>query len=366
MAKKRLKSRHRAQGGNAKAKLPAIVGTKPIIITRHHKSSRKIKLFITDADGTLWSFWDYFVPAMQFVIPQLAQEMSSCLGYEISKDDFSREVGTVMYTHHTHEYPWVLEETPYRRQFKGSSQEFTEKFVVPFWAALDKFRLKYLRPYPEVRETLETLKEEKIPVVILSDAPFYMGLSRATQTDVSHLISGLYALDTVEPDVSSLVDPADIVYGRDRVRSLSNTDSRFERAVPLPKQFEKANTGGLLRICQDFGVSPDECVLSGDSLVKDGGVAAAAGVPYIWARYGTFLPAEYKVMIDKHLAPAPDSPINSSGHGVTFMPSVRPPMIAEAASFAEVLKHLVRKPYHNKGGRLNSSAQRDLYQGPDH
>ena len=37
----------------------------------------------------------------------------------------------------------------------------------------------------------------------------------------------------------------------------------------------------------------------GDSLGKDGGAAAAAGTRFLWARYGTYIPAAYRTAIQR-------------------------------------------------------------------
>ena len=173
---------------------------------------------------------------------------------------------------------------------------------------------------------------------IVSDAPFHMALTRACDLGVDGLIDGLYAIEAPLPDPSAFVDPFDMELGLERIAMFEARAHRFKIVKRLPKAFEKPNTGGLMLAMSDFGVTADETLFVGDSLKKDGGVAEAAKVRFMWARYGLILPPEYIDLIDRRFTPNGEAPTN--GHGVTYRPVVHPPMIAEAASFREVLKHL--------------------------
>lgn len=309
----------------------------------------RIELVATDADGTMYPFWDYFVPAMQKFVPYLANVICSK-----DLDAISREIGRVMTLYGTHEHPWTLEETWMRKQFQGTAEDFRAKVVVPFWSALDRYRTKYLRPYADVRETLHALHEAGIPVAIVSDAPAHMAVVRATQTGVDELISACYALETVEPGPEAGLTDADLAYGRERVRELGNTPHRFKILRTMPKNHEKPSPLGLQMAMKDFGITDGSKVLFiGDSLKKDGGVAKAAGALYVWARYGTNLPSAYKELIDVKF-----NPVEADGnlHGVSHVPAVLPPMLAQAASYAELLKHLVKTRTSSTGTILTPSA----------
>lgn len=332
MAKKRNRRRHGVQ--------------RIVEAVKHHR----IELVATDADGTMYPFWDYFVPAMQKFVPHLASVIE-CKNL----DAISREIGRVMTLYGTHEHPWTLEQTWMRKQFKGSAEEFRDRVVVPFWGALDRYRSKYLRPYADVRETLHALHEAGIPVAIVSDAPAHMAVVRATQTGVDELIAGCYALETVEPGLESGLTDADLAYGRERVRELGNTPHRFKIFRTMPVSYEKPSPSGLRMAMKDFGITdPCRVLFIGDSLKKDGGVAKSVGALYVWARYGTNLPSAYKELIDVKFNPDDQAPV--CGHGVSYQPAVLPPMVAQAASYAELLKHLVKDKPGSKGTILTPSA----------
>lgn len=315
-------------------------------MTKNRKQS--IKLVVTDADGTYQQFWYYFVPAMRKFVPEMAHKLG------ISMDDVSKELGRVMMEQKTHEYPWTLELTRFRKEWKGSPAEFRQEFVVPFWAYMDKYRIKYLRLLDDVLETFVELKRRRIPVAILSDAPYYMAVSRATQVGVDGLIDAMYALESAPPPTNLVLDPEDLKYGMDRVRQFEATRTKFALSRKLPVDFEKPNPRGLAQVMEDFNVKPSEVLFIGDSLVKDGGVAQAHGVKYVWARYGVTLPEDYRELIDVHFNP--NAVPQASGHGVSFRPKTFPPMVAAAASYAELLKHLGPEPRSTKRTVLPLSA----------
>jgi FMN phosphatase YigB (HAD superfamily) len=185
--------------------LLAILGRNP---------SQRAKLVITDVDGTLASFWDYFVPAIR----EFLREISVKLDTPVS--ELAEDIGRVIDRRGTHEYPWLLEETSFAwKHFSKNPDKFREIFVRPFWHALDVNRTKYLRPFPQVLHTLAELKKEGIKVVALSDAPDYMARIRNQQI-FDGLLDAVYALETVEPTSDDIWQPISLEHGRARVQEM--------------------------------------------------------------------------------------------------------------------------------------------------
>src|SRR5688572_28895245 len=90
--------------------------------------TNRTKLVITDVDGTLASFWDYFVPAMR----DFLKDISLRLDRPISQ--LAEDIGRVVDRRGTHEYPWLLEETGFAwSHFADRPDEFVRDYVVPFW-----------------------------------------------------------------------------------------------------------------------------------------------------------------------------------------------------------------------------------------
>ncbi len=260
--------------------------------------SQRTKLVITDVDGTLSSFWDYFVPALRDFLRDLSIRL------ETPQHQLAEDIGRVIERRGTHEYPWLLEETGFAwAHYADRPDVFVEEFVKPFWKALDYNRSKYLRPFPRVMETLLELKKMGIKVVALSDAPDYMARIRNKQI-FDGLLDAIYALETVEPGKSEIWQPITLAHGRKRLDDLSAATANLKtRLQVMPKNFEKPCPSGLDKVLKDFGVFPYEAIFIGDSLKKDGLVAASRGIRYIWAHYGDHLPAEYEEMVRHSLRP---------------------------------------------------------------
>ncbi len=264
----------------------------------------KVKLVITDVDGTLASFWDYFVPSIRDFMRDVSSRSQT------SVMELAHDIGTVIERRGTHEYPWLLEETEFAwKHYSKRPDEFIENFVKPFWQIVDANRAKYLHPYPRVLETLSQLKEAGVKIVALSDAPEYMARVRNKQI-FDGLLDAVYSLETHEPSADDVYKPISFEHGRERVQALREATAELKTALHiLPLSFEKPNPQGLDKVLKDFDVFPQETVFVGDSLAKDGMVAASRGIPFVWAHYGHSLPAEYDEIVNFSLKPKGPTPI---------------------------------------------------------
>src|SRR5205823_7808097 len=101
----------------------------------------------------------------------------------------------------------------------------------------------------------------------------------------------------------------------------------------LKRDCEKPCPAGLDQILRDFDVFPQEAVFIGDSLSKDGLVAASRGIRFVWAHYGHQLPAEYEELVHYSLQP--------EGNGGANAPALPSHLIsAVAARYDELLNHV--------------------------
>ncbi len=294
-------------------------------------SPPRVKLVVTDLDGTLWQLYDTLVPAMQENIDRLSAESG------LSKLEVAKQIGKVMDERRMHEYPWTLEESALARSFPGTPQEFTDRYSRPYWQTMDEKRLENLQPFPGVVETLQELTRRGVNVAALTDAPMYMALARTTQLGLDGPIQRLYAMDVPEPSPSRVVSPEALDYGRQRVQSFLAQPYRFQSTTLLPREFEKPNPDGLDQILKDYNARPPEVLYIGDSRVKDGGAAGSRSIRYIWARYGSVLTPEQEEMISRTLRPTPLPPPTKAAASA---PKAYAPMIAQADSYSELLKHL--------------------------
>ncbi|MBU6453764.1 MAG: HAD hydrolase-like protein [Cyanobacteria bacterium REEB67] len=322
---------------------------RPVAVIPAH-ITKQTKYVFTDMDSTIGLFWSYYCPGIREYIDLMVER------HGVNKTELEREIGRVTHQHGTHEYGWMMEMTKFRKEFKGTPAEFRDQWVIPFWKCLDDNRKKFLRPFRDVMETLHELKQRGVTVVIVSDAPFFMGLTRACDMKLDTYVDGIFALDCPLPDVSQFVDPEDMAYGVQRIKDLEARAHKFNVAVTLPKSCEKPNTGGVLAAMQAYpDATVDNSIFVGDNLKKDGGVAQTLGMRFIWASYGLWLPPEYEDIIDARITPTGQMPTN--GHGVGYRPSVYPPMVEDAGSYKAILNHLGEELLPTAPTTLNPSTE---------
>jgi len=218
---------------------------------------------ILDLDNTVYNWVDAFLPSFRAMVHKLSGE----LGLEEAEivDDF-REVykrrGTV-------EYPRVVEELMLweRHRVDLELKQKLSKLVNKVFSITYRQNLK---PFPNVKEVLEWMRDEQVVVVGLSDALERWVCYRLRALGIERFFFGLFTWHREEwfddrPPVRSSI--------RKRVR-LSSYDL-------------KPNYKVVEAILDEFSLNRENTFMVGDSISKDIAVAQEAGVRDVWARYGT-------------------------------------------------------------------------------
>lgn len=317
-----------------------------------------VKLVVTDMDNTLASHGHYFAEGVKKGIADLSVKTN------IPEQELYSSIGQQMENYRSHDYPWSLEIALKDRLKVGeagsmSAAEFEKNIVKPFWDTIDQSLKDNHKPFPTVVETLEELKNRKIPVVVLSDAPAFVGLERLVNLGLDRgLVERFYGLHNwTEPKGLS----KDLLgLGHQRVETLLNTPNGLKEFRALPGQWEKPNTNGFEALMREYGVRPKETLMIGDSRVKDVGVAHNAGARGIWAEYGNPGAADEAVLT--RLRPLPE---NSGGVGASAVsPGAKKyaPYLEAATSYDRLLAHLNPKANYLE---LASNAARSLSLRPE-
>ncbi len=248
-----------------------------------------IRLVVTDMDNTLYSWVDYIVPAVEAMVTAIQQ----ATGFQRIK--VVQSLKAVYTKYESNEYPFALQESSLYAEFPEFGS-FDKMVIEPARIAFAGARKKYLKPYKGVVDTLTALKARKIPVVALTDAPKNPAEQRAKKLEIDELLTAMYTMPgftfPAGPDGQALVAP-DILQ--------KEVTGAYRAACPvieLPRDHEKPNPKGLLKILQTYGVAPHEVVLVGDSVKKDIGVAREVGCVDCWAEYGTYVSHEYRERLD--------------------------------------------------------------------
>lgn len=254
-----------------------------------------VRLVVTDMDGTLYSWIDYIVPAVEAMVDAVCE----ATGFQRIK--VVQSLKAVYTKYESNEYPFALQESTLFAEFPEFGS-FDKLIIEPARIAFAGARRKYLRPYQGVVATLEALKARKIPVVALTDAPRNPAEQRVRHMQLDQHLTALYTLPgftfPAGPDGQALVAP-DILQKEVR--------GEYRAACPvieLPRDHEKPNASGLRKICQTYSVDPKDVLVIGDSVKKDIAVARDLGAQDCWAEYGTYVSLEYRERLDIISAPA--------------------------------------------------------------
>lgn len=285
-----------------------------------------VRLVVTDMDNTLYSWIDYIVPAVEAMVSAIERAT------QWPRVKVVQALKSVYAKYESNEYPFALQESVIFDAFPDFGS-FDKLIIEPARMAFSEARKKYLRPYKTVPETLQALRERKIPVVALTDAPRNPAEQRVKRMELDQYLSALYTLPgftfPATQQGEKLVAP-DILQKEAR--------GEYRAACPvyeLPREAEKPNPEGFLRICKEYGVEPKHCIYVGDSLKKDVGLAQAVGAIDCWAEYGTYVSLEYRERLDIISAPA----ITRRHASSVFEGKDRPAKATHALScFAQVLE----------------------------
>jgi phosphoglycolate phosphatase len=248
-----------------------------------------VRLVVTDMDGTLYSWIDYIVPAVESMVDAVGE----ATGFPRLK--VVQSLKAVYSKYESNEYPFALQESSLYAEFPEFGS-FDKLVIEPARMAFAEARRKYLKPYKTVVETLIALKERKIPVVALTDAPRNPAEQRAKRMELDKHLTALYTLPgftfPAGAEGEKLVAP-DILAKEEK--------GAYRAACPvveLPREFEKPKTDGLLQICKAYDVDPRQVLVIGDSMKKDIAMAREVGAIDCWAEYGTYVSLEYRERLD--------------------------------------------------------------------
>lgn len=251
-----------------------------------------IRAVVTDMDNTLYSWVDYIVPSIEAMVASLCQTTG------LPRIRVVQALKEVYERYESNEYPFAIQES---NLFKGLYDKDFESFdhlvIRPAREAFSTARRKYLVPYRGVMETLQKLKALGIPVVALTDAPRNPAERRIKRMKLDELLTAVYTLPAFPFPESGIA--RDI---REREEA-----GGVKLACPvheLPREYEKPDPRGLLRICESLGVKPSEVLVVGDNESKDVKLAQKVGALDCWAEYGTWISAEYRERLSVISAPS--------------------------------------------------------------
>lgn len=228
--------------------------------------SKKITRVILDFDNTIASWTDYAVPAYF----SMAEALSKASNIELPS--IIADMKKVYDKRKTIEYAPLVQEMEIFKNRKD-----IDELVKAAKTAFSKVKRKHLKLYPGMKSLLEKLKDQKIKIYILTDAPFIQAAKRAERLEISHFIDGLIGLESpsaekIHPDYrkphlkfpfKTLVSPVEKPY-----TNLPEVLSKITDEI-ITKEELKSNT-----------------IMIGDNPLKDGLLMQKWGLSGYLAEYG--------------------------------------------------------------------------------
>jgi phosphoglycolate phosphatase len=240
----------------------------------------RIRAVVTDLDNTLYPWVDYIVPSLEAMVASLVATTG------LPRVRIVQALKAVYSKYESNEYPFAIQESGIFEPYKVDFDSFNALVLRPAREAFRAARDKYLRPYPGVRETLDTLRARGLEVIGLTDAPRNAAELRLKYLKLDGHFDALYTLpgyplpEHVDPEIR-------------RKEEAGHYRSRTP-VVELPHDAEKPSPAGLARILSDFRLDGAEVLYVGDNVKKDMPVAKACGAIGVWAEYGTYVSGEYR------------------------------------------------------------------------
>lgn len=228
------------------------------------------RILVCDLDNTLYDWVSYFVPAFYAMVDEVVR-ITGC-DKEKLLDDF-REVHQ---RHGDSEQPFALLETDtIRRLFGNATVNEMISALDPAFHAFNSIRKQKLVLHPQVRETLDLLKDAGVDLVAHTEGKLYGVVDRLQRLDLFHYFKKIYCR---ERSASSHPMPSSRTHWLDQFP--------VDKIVELSHHQMKPNPTVLLEICKDEGFAPTEACYVGDSVARDILMAKRANVFAIWAAYG--------------------------------------------------------------------------------
>src|SRR5208283_3868031 len=230
-----------------------------------------ISVIITDLDNTLYDWLGIWHSSFKAMLDRLV--IDSGVPSEILIPEFKR----IHEKYGTAEYSFSIQGLP-SLQKNFPNEDLAKRFEGAIKAYRDG-RTASMELYPQVLETLETLKDKGCLLVGYTESAEYYTARRVKKFGLDRILDHVWS--PLDSELPNGLTPS-------QVRSRPEEYYQLRRTVhhTLPKGELKPNPGVLAQIMNDVGATPEETLYLGDSLMKDILMAQRAGVTDVWAKYG--------------------------------------------------------------------------------
>lgn len=225
---------------------------------------------IMDFDNTLYDWVGQWYAAFHAMFCEI-ERISG-----IPADILKREIRKIHQRHHTSEYSFLIEELEVIRD--GSIESTLNKYRSAIQASRTA-REKSLSLYPDVMQTLKSLKTAGKTLVVFTESQTFYTVMRFKKLGLEGLIDFLFTSDDHDvPDESYLE--------KVRAHPPEYYEIQGTKHRSIGKGRLKPDPQILKQIVGEVGATPEASLYVGDSLYKDIAMAHEARVFGVWASYG--------------------------------------------------------------------------------
>jgi phosphoglycolate phosphatase-like HAD superfamily hydrolase len=236
------------------------------------KMKRPVSVIVTDLDNTLYDWVGVWHASFSAMLATLSNES------QVPIETLEREFRSIFQKHGTSEYAFAIQELPSLHAKHPGSTDLAGVYK-PAVDAYRASRRETLRPYPDVLETLETLKDKGCLLVGYTESMAFYTNDRLRRLGLDRILDYLYS----PPDHEL---PGKLTAGQIRFYPKDHYVLRRTISRETPRGELKPNPALLLDIIKSVGATPERVVYVGDSPMKDVAMAQEAGVLDVWAKYG--------------------------------------------------------------------------------
>jgi FMN phosphatase YigB (HAD superfamily) len=231
-----------------------------------------VGLFVTDLDNTVWDWFD----AWHESFVALLMGLHDATG--ISLKELEREIRPIHQARFTSEYSWLIEEMASLQLRVPPGGDVRVQFEDAIHRQ-NSARKHATRTYPNVVETLRTIRASGVPVVAYTESLAFWTRWRMKRLNLDGLIDRLYS----SPDHDA---PSGVDISAKRWLPTEDYEFKFTEHHHVPAGIVKPDPHILQQIIDEYGVDPSEVVYVGDSMMKDVAMAQTVGALDVYAKYG--------------------------------------------------------------------------------
>jgi FMN phosphatase YigB (HAD superfamily) len=225
---------------------------------------------IMDFDNTLYDWVAQWYAAFYALFCEI-QKISG-----IPADVLKSEIRKIHQRHHTSEYSFLIEELEIIRD--GSIENTIRKYGSAI-AKSRSAREQSLSLYPNVIETLSTLKSSGKTLAVFTESQTFYTVMRFKKFRLEGLIDFLFTSEDHE-------NPGESYLEKIRAHPPEYYEIQKTKHRSIGKGRLKPDPRILNQIITEVGATAEKSIYVGDSLYKDIGMAKEANVFGAWARYG--------------------------------------------------------------------------------